>query len=238
MQRLNQFLTCTLLAASLAACQTPANRTDQVPKHSRAVPAPAFSWAGSWSDTIPCADCPGILTRLDLRADSTYVLRSLYLERDSIPQGQIGKWTVMDDILVLATADVPMRWGVKGDALEMLGPDGRPAESALPYAIQRTAIPDTAPMHLAGAYVYYADSHGFTPEGAGFVLPVAMDPPGVKGAALELERAYARRVKTPPDPLYVRITASLREGPAMEGNGTEEYLHVLRVEQAEVAPAP
>jgi hypothetical protein len=73
----------------------------------------------------------------------------------------------------------------------------RPAESALPYAVQRTAAPDTAAMHLAGAYVYYADSHGFTPEGAGFVLPVAMDPPGVKGAALELERAYARRVKTP-----------------------------------------
>jgi uncharacterized lipoprotein NlpE involved in copper resistance len=163
MQRLNQFLTCTLLAASLAACQTPANRTDQVPKHSRAVPAPAFSWAGSWSDTIPCADCPGILTRLDLRADSTYVLRSLYLERDSIPQGQIGKWTVMDDILVLATADVPMRWGVKGDALEMLGPDGRPAESALPYAIQRTAIPDTAPMHLEGSVHPHGGLHHIVP---------------------------------------------------------------------------
>lgn len=236
---MKQILTCTLLAASLMACQPTATDTDHgQAADSTAVAAPAFAWAGSWSDTLPCADCPGILTRLDLRADSTYVLRSLYLERDSIPQGQIGKWTVKDHILVLATADVPMRWGVKGDALEMLDQDGKPPESALSYTILRTAVPDSMPMHLAGDYVYYADSHGFTPDGAGFSLPVAMDPPGVKGAALELERAYAKRVKTPPEPMQVRITASLREGPAMEGNGTEEYLHVLRVEPAGGADAP
>lgn len=193
--------------------------------------APPFTWTGSYADTIPCADCPGIFTQLDLRDDSTYVLRSLYLERDSIPYGQIGKWTVKGGILVLATEDMPMHWGPKGDGLEMLGEDGSPAESGLPYTLQRTAGPAAAPMHINGAYVYFADSHHFTPQGAGFSLPVAMDPPGMKSAGLELERTYTKRVKTPPDPLPVQLTATLQAGPAMEGKGTQEYLRVLRVEQ-------
>lgn len=60
-----------------------------------------------------------------------------------------------------------------------------------------------------------------------------MDPAGVKGAGLELEKKYSKQVKTPPGPMSVRIIATLRTGPAMEGNGTEQYIHVERVEGEE-----
>lgn len=190
-----------------------------------------IQWVGLYADTLPCADCPGILTQLDLRADSTYVMRDQYIERDSIPHGTIGEWTVSGELLTLRTADVPMQWKMDGDKLERRAADGGPIETTLPNSIRRVANFGSSPMHLTGAYVHYADSHSFTPCGSKYVIPVAMDEPGVKGAGLELERVYMKKIKTAPDPLYVDITATLRVGPAMEGDGTDEYLHIERLER-------
>ena len=38
------------------------------------------SWPGTYSGTVPCADCPGIKTELTLLADNTYELKQVYLE--------------------------------------------------------------------------------------------------------------------------------------------------------------
>lgn len=41
----------------------------------------SLDWAGSYQDTIPCADCPGILTTVKLYEDGTYSYKAEYLER-------------------------------------------------------------------------------------------------------------------------------------------------------------
>lgn len=215
----------------LASCQGNSPEEKAPEEVETGKPAVPIQWVGLYADTLPCADCPGILTQLDLRADSTYVMRDRYLERDSIPFGTIGQWTVAGDMLTLKTADVPMRWKLEGDKLVRRDADGGPVETTLPNSIRRVANFGSLPMHLSGAYVYYADSHSFTPCGSKFVIPVAMDEAGTGGAGLELERAYSNRIKTPPDPLFVEVTASLRTGPAMEGDGTEEYLYIERLER-------
>ncbi len=204
-----------------------ASATDSVPK------AETLAWAGFYADTVPCADCPGIITRLHLKADSTYILTDEYMERDSIPYGQIGSWSVAGNALTLHTSDVPRLWKFEGDRLNPLDQEGKPIDSPLSYSIERVDSFPAGAMHLTGSYVYYADSHSFTPEGGRFSIPVAMDPAGVKGAGLELEKKYSKQVKTPPGPMSVRIIATLRTGPAMEGNGTEQYIHVERVEGEE-----
>jgi heat shock protein HslJ len=43
----------------------------------------ALDWAGVYEGVLPCADCPGIQTRLTLNRDETYELSTLYLERDN-----------------------------------------------------------------------------------------------------------------------------------------------------------
>ena len=164
----------------LASCQGNPPGEKAPVKVENPEPTAPIQWVGLYADTLPCADCPGILTQLDLRADSTYVMRDQYLERDSIPYGTIGEWTVSGELLTLRTADVPMKWRM---------------------------------------------------DGSKFVIPVAMDEPGVKGAGLELERVYMKRIKTAPDPLYVEVVATLRVGPAMEGDDTEEYLYIERLER-------
>lgn len=224
------------LLISLSACQETKPPAHETAPDDALAPQP---WAGLYADTLPCADCPGILTQLDLRADSTYVMRDLYLDRDSIPYGTIGRWTVSGDVLTLITADVPMRWARTEGRLERRQPDGTPIRTSLPNSIGPVAHFSASPMRLTGGYVYYADSHNFTPCGSEFIIPVAMDEAGVEGAGLALERAYGERVATPPDPLYVEVVATLRIGPAMEGDGTDEYLYIERLERVkEVQECP
>jgi len=38
-------------------------------------------WAGVYTGVLPCADCPGIQTTIELLADSTYLMQTLYLDR-------------------------------------------------------------------------------------------------------------------------------------------------------------
>lgn len=201
--------------------QLPSGRPDNVVE--RQVP----EWVGLYADTMPCADCPGILTQLDLRKDSTYVLRERYLERDSVPFGRIGKWSVSDSVLLLNGRP---EWSMEKDLLVKLGVDGKTLDSGIPHSIQPVANIGSSPMHLTGAYVYYTDSHSFTPCGSAYPIPVAMDV-GKKGSAgLALEKLYGKQVTSPPDPLYVSIIVTMRTGPAMEGEGTEEYAHVEHVD--------
>lgn len=219
-----------LLAGTLllASCRSKAPEEETPAVVPPAVPEQeAPTVIGLYADTLSCADCPGILTQLDLRADSTFVLMEHYLERDSIPNGTIGKWHVSGNDLVLGKNEV---WRQVPQGLERLGADRRPVDTSLPNRIRRVANFGSSPMHLMGGYVYYADAHGFTPCGSGYSIPVAMDEAGTQGASLELERLYGKKVKHAPDPLYVRIIGTLRTGPAMEGDGTEEYLHIDRLE--------
>lgn len=215
----------------LASCQGAPKEEGTSVEVTTGEPAVVLQWVGLYADTLPCADCPGILNQLDLRKDSTYVLRDRYLDRDSIAYGTIGQWTVSGDMLTLNTADAPIRWKLEGEKLVRRYADGGPVETSLPNSIGRVANFGSLPMHLSGAYVYYADSHSFTPCGSKYVIPVAMDEPGTKGAGLELQHAYTNRIKTAPEPLYVDVIATLRAGPAMEGDDVEEYLHIERLER-------
>lgn len=214
----------------LAACQTPSEERLEDTAHQPAEET-TYNWLGAYSDTLPCADCPGIIAELELRADSTYVLRERYLERDSVPYGTIGRWTVSGDRLSLHTTDRITQWQRQQHGLIGLDTEGRVIDSGLPYTLQRVDGFYSTLMHLTGGYVYYADSHSFTPCGSAFALPVAMDPPDEPGAGLELERTYMKLVKEDRKPLYVKVQATLLQAPAMEGEGTEEYLHIERLEQ-------
>lgn len=42
----------------------------------------SLDWSGNYHGTMPCADCPGIETTLDLNDDLTYKIKMDYLDRD------------------------------------------------------------------------------------------------------------------------------------------------------------
>jgi len=51
----------------------------------------SLDWMGTYHGTLPCADCPGIETTLELDENMTYRIRMIYLDRDTEIEGE-GKF--------------------------------------------------------------------------------------------------------------------------------------------------
>lgn len=99
-------LTIALLALFFVSCnsqsETPAmeeeivieETTDVVDMHTS---ENALDWAGLYTDTMPCADCPGILTNLTLTYEGAYSLEQVYLEKGGEPFSDEGIITWNDE---------------------------------------------------------------------------------------------------------------------------------------------
>jgi uncharacterized lipoprotein NlpE involved in copper resistance len=57
----------------------------------------ALDWAGTYKGVLPCADCEGILTELEIREDMTYRIRTVYLGRDDAVFRRSGGFSWMED---------------------------------------------------------------------------------------------------------------------------------------------
>ncbi len=100
------------------------------------------AFAGTFGGTLPCADCPGIDTALELKADGTYALHRKYRERDAASDGD-GTWTVEEGGRRIrldpnSKQDEDSLYEVvSNDELRMLDADGKAIESGLDYALRR-----------------------------------------------------------------------------------------------------
>src|SRR5262245_55162992 len=65
----------------------------------------SLDWAGVYQGTLPCADCPGISTRVELALDETYVMSLRYIDRDAAPRNSRG----------------PFKWDAEGRSIELQG---------------------------------------------------------------------------------------------------------------------
>ncbi len=108
------------------------------------------SFERTWLGVLPCADCDGIQTRLQLREDAEgprYVLEETYLggsgENRFVQEGdwrqedaQVGG---VEAAVYRLDPDGPGRWfWLQPDgALEMLEAEGRPAADGVAYRLQR-----------------------------------------------------------------------------------------------------
>ena len=54
----------------------------------------SLDWAGTYEGVLPCADCPGIRTRLTLNRDESYELSTLTLDRDTAPRVVRGRFSL------------------------------------------------------------------------------------------------------------------------------------------------
>jgi len=93
-------IACLALASFVAGCDAPPTRPDAP----AAAPAAgghharnALDWDGVYEGTLPCADCPGIRTRLTLRQDGRYELETQYLDRQPRAERVAGSFTWQTD---------------------------------------------------------------------------------------------------------------------------------------------
>jgi heat shock protein HslJ/uncharacterized lipoprotein NlpE involved in copper resistance len=128
-----------LLAPALlfAAC---VGRQAPAPEPAPANPAPAdnsrtsLDWAGTYSGTVPCADCQGIATRLTINSDGTYVLQTQYLGKSDELLVTEGSFTWQDDgnhIVLQGIGSGPSIYQVGENHLRQRDLQGRPIEGEL-----------------------------------------------------------------------------------------------------------
>lgn len=103
------------------------------------------AFAGTFTGTLPCADCPGIETRLVLAADGTYTITESYQERSAPELKGDGTWTVEENDQRLrldpnSKSDNDRLFAVLSqDEIRQLDAEGKPIESTLPYNLKRSA---------------------------------------------------------------------------------------------------
>ncbi len=198
------------------------------------------SWTGYYQGTGPTANHPGIETRLWVRSDSTFVLSQRAVDKDSVALGTIGAWLIADGQLELYDhKHVVRRYSRTAAGLEQRGADGFPIDQDHGHALARSVADpaDGIPrMQLAGSFTYFADAMSFRPCGSAIGWPCAggaewTDEGEGMGSmdTAELQRQYLEKVIQGGDPWTIAVECSLYMGPAMEGDGAEEYLFIHRV---------
>ncbi|MBV7486794.1 copper resistance protein NlpE [Bordetella sp. BOR01] len=126
---------CLLTAALLAGCAA----TEPAAQSPATSPAPAgpalvdghnarnsLDWAGVYEGTLPCADCPGIQTRLMLAEHGAYELQTQYLDRQPHPNVVRGtfQWQPDGTTIRLDKAGDEQRFFVAEGRLIQLYQDG------------------------------------------------------------------------------------------------------------------
>ena len=88
--------------------------------------------SGTYTGTLPAADCPGIAFTLNLCDDGSYTSRSEYLERD-ITYNEQGRFEIEGERLTLHPdeGEPTACYRIEENSLRLLDSDGRPVAGAL-----------------------------------------------------------------------------------------------------------
>ncbi|MGP1420784.1 MAG: copper resistance protein NlpE [Tannerella sp.] len=97
------------------------------------VQAPVFDKAGVYYGVLPCADCSGIETTLELMSDQTYKLTQVYQGKEDGRFESSGAltWDAENNIITLGQGEEMTKWLIEGDKVTMLDKEGNRPEGEL-----------------------------------------------------------------------------------------------------------
>ncbi|MCE7733051.1 copper resistance protein NlpE [Vibrio campbellii] len=89
-------------------------------------PSNQEAWSGTFTGTLPCADCPGIDTTLVLSDDNTYTLEQHYQEKGEAPIRTEGllSWNDTGDTVTLLGEHAPNQYHFSDMMLTKLDMNG------------------------------------------------------------------------------------------------------------------
>lgn len=95
-KRLIQMATFAALTAGFASC---GNKSNTEADNEEILPDYMCLFQG----TLPCADCPGIETKVTFNPDSTVAITRMYLDSDGTSETEYGTWTYQDSLFTVET---------------------------------------------------------------------------------------------------------------------------------------
>jgi copper homeostasis protein (lipoprotein) len=144
------FLACVLLGL-LSACSSPPPSADAsaATVHNS---ANSLDWAGTYVGVMPCADCPGIDSIVQLRTNGTFVLSQKYLDRELSARRSAGRftWDAAGRNVTLDAPGGPLRFQVGENQLWLLDREGRRIEGPNADAYVLRKRPEPPPGDATG----------------------------------------------------------------------------------------
>ncbi|MBP6596814.1 MAG: copper resistance protein NlpE N-terminal domain-containing protein [Arenimonas sp.] len=105
----------------------------------------SLDWQGYYVGVLPCADCAGVVTTLQLATDSSFTLSSRRLAFGAAPSEQSGQftWTTDGSAISLPTSGGASAFSVGEGRLLQLNSDGsRPGADTVAAVLTQVAAPD------------------------------------------------------------------------------------------------
>lgn len=138
-----------LAAATLIGCTpsppaSPPSGAEPVPAVDMHTSRNSLDWPGSYSGVLPCVDCAGVVTTLQLAADSTFKMSSRRLAFGAAPSEQSGQftWATDGNAISLPTSGGASAFSVGEGRLLQLNSDGsRPGADAAAAVLTQVAAP-------------------------------------------------------------------------------------------------
>jgi uncharacterized lipoprotein NlpE involved in copper resistance len=94
----------------------------------------SLDWVGIYQGVLPCADCEGIETTIELREDLTFTLTSLYLGKNSeesmIENGKF-EWDETGNKIILSIENGERQYKVEENKIVHLNNEGNKIEGEL-----------------------------------------------------------------------------------------------------------
>jgi len=182
--------------------------------------------ASFYSDTLPCADCQGIVTKIVFHPDSTYTMTELYLGKEKIPAGILGKWTQDKDVVILDAGKESLNFRIIPNALQKLNMEGKEIDSKNDYTLQeieKGILNPREPFTTTGAYFYMADGATFTVCNIDKKYPVKT---GI--ASQEAEKIFLDKKNKDLKSILIEADITIENVPNMDGNQQTQVI-ILKV---------
>ncbi len=137
-------LACALVSTGLVAC----SKQNEMPVPKGTAPVTASSpietpasapnaapastnWTGTYQGELPCADCDGIKTVLELKANHTYVLTETYEGRDDKPLVTKGKITIEGNKVIAHDKEEKYQYLLEDNQITMLDTEGKKIDGSM-----------------------------------------------------------------------------------------------------------
>jgi heat shock protein HslJ len=126
---MKQPILAIIIVFFFCACQGNKD-TSNNEQHATATPADnsrtALDWPGTYTGTLPCADCEGIATALTITSEGKFILQTRYLGKSEEINTQEGRFEWDNDGNIIKLSGVePGRYQVGEDKLFQLDQEGK-----------------------------------------------------------------------------------------------------------------
>lgn len=214
-------LTCLILCA----CHSNTNNstpTDTTVKKSTGFEVKEL--AGLFYDTLPCADCPGIATKLYLKPDNSFIMEQAYVGKSVMYD--LGKWSVTDSILKLNSSEGPRQFKILNYAeIKLLDNEGRilydTTNTRITLKRNNTPFKTLQPVPVEGVFSATGDTMNIMICATGNNYPVALAP-----AAMNMKTVYNKAAHQKNEPLYAQLNGHFELRPSLKGTSTQDFFVV------------